>query len=117
MTSPIREYTTISHPKPNTRVWHEIQGDGQPLVLLHGAFSGASSWGGQVPTLVDAGWKVFCPERHGHGHSPDVTDEFHYADMAEEMMQYTRNQVMMQAGTAMLAQANQLPTTVLSLLA
>ncbi|AZG47632.1 Putative aminoacrylate hydrolase RutD [Gordonia insulae] len=57
-------------------------------MLLHGAFSGASSWGGQVPALVDAGWKVFCPERHGHGHSPDVTDEFHYADMAEETIAY-----------------------------
>ena len=38
------------------------------------------------------------------------------ADMAEEMMQYTRNQVMMQAGTAMLAQANMQPSHVLSLL-
>ncbi len=88
VTSPIREYTTISHPQPNTRVWHEIQGDGRPVVLLHGAFSGASSWGGQVPALVEAGWKVFSPERHGHGHSPDVMDEFHYADMAEETIAY-----------------------------
>ena len=38
------------------------------------------------------------------------------ADMAEEMMQYARNQVMMQAGTAMLAQANMQPSHVLSLL-
>lgn len=88
MTSPIREYTTISHPEPNTRVWHEIHGDGQPVVLLHGAFAGASSWGGQVPALVEAGWKVFCPERHGHGHSPDVMEEFRYADMAEETIAY-----------------------------
>ncbi len=57
-------------------------------MLLHGAFSGASSWGGQVPALVEAGRRVFCPERHGHGHSPDVTEEFHYADMAEETIAY-----------------------------
>ena len=37
-------------------------------------------------------------------------------DMAEEMVQFTRNQIMVQAGTAMLAQANQVPATVLSLL-
>jgi flagellin len=37
-------------------------------------------------------------------------------DMAEEMMQFTRNQILSQAGTAMLAQANQQPQTVLQLL-
>ncbi|MEE4023631.1 alpha/beta hydrolase [Gordonia sp. PKS22-38] len=88
MSPSVREYTTISHPEPNTRIWHEIDGDGRPVVLLHGAFSGASAWGGQVPALVEAGWRVYCPERHGHGHSPDVTDEFHYADMADETIAY-----------------------------
>jgi flagellin len=37
-------------------------------------------------------------------------------DMAAEMTQFTRNQVLSQAGTAMLAQANQLPQAVLQLL-
>jgi flagellin len=38
------------------------------------------------------------------------------ADMAAEMTAFTRNQIMTQAGTAMLAQANQLPTSMLALL-
>ena len=37
-------------------------------------------------------------------------------DMASEMMSYTRSQILSQAGTAMLAQANQAPQGVLSLL-
>ena len=37
-------------------------------------------------------------------------------DMAAEMVNFTRNQIMQQAGTAMLAQANQVPQSVLSLL-
>jgi flagellin len=37
-------------------------------------------------------------------------------DMAEEMVKFTRSQILQQAGTAMLAQANQLPQNVLSLL-
>ncbi|HVL98965.1 MAG TPA: flagellin [Egibacteraceae bacterium] len=37
-------------------------------------------------------------------------------DMAEEMVSFTRSQILQQAGTAMLAQANQVPQTVLSLL-
>jgi len=38
------------------------------------------------------------------------------ADLAQEMMEFTRNQIMLQAGTAMLAQANTVPQTVLQLL-
>jgi len=38
------------------------------------------------------------------------------ADFAAETAQLTRNQILQQAGTAMLAQANQLPNTVLTLL-
>ena len=37
-------------------------------------------------------------------------------DMATEMMNFTRSQILCQAGTAMLAQANQAPQGVLSLL-
>ena len=36
-------------------------------------------------------------------------------DMAEEMSEFTKNQIVVQAGTAMLAQANQMPQVVLSL--
>ena len=37
-------------------------------------------------------------------------------DMAAEMVDFTKNQVLAQAGQAMLAQANQIPQGVLSLL-
>ena len=37
-------------------------------------------------------------------------------DMAEEMVNLTKNQILQQAGTAMLAQANQSPQAVLQLL-
>ncbi|MFX3639178.1 MAG: flagellin, partial [Candidatus Pristimantibacillus sp.] len=38
------------------------------------------------------------------------------ADMAKEMTEFTRNQILVQAGTAMLAQANSMPQGVLKLL-
>ena len=38
------------------------------------------------------------------------------ADMAQEMVQFTRNQILSQAGTSMLSQANQASQGVLSLL-
>jgi flagellin len=37
-------------------------------------------------------------------------------DMTTEMAEFTKNQIMMQAGTAMLAQANQLPNNILQLI-
>jgi flagellin len=37
-------------------------------------------------------------------------------DMAKEMMSFTKSQILSQAGTAMMAQANQLPQGVLQLL-
>jgi flagellin len=37
-------------------------------------------------------------------------------DMADEMVKFTKTQVLQQAGTAMLAQANQVPQSILSLL-
>jgi pimeloyl-ACP methyl ester carboxylesterase len=31
-----------------------VHGNGRPVVLLHGAFAGASSWSAQTPALVQA---------------------------------------------------------------
>lgn len=81
-------YVNINHPVPDTPIWHEVDGEGDPVVLLHGAFSAASDWGGQYRPIIDAGFKVYVPERHGHGHSTDVMDEFHYETMADETIVY-----------------------------
>jgi pimeloyl-ACP methyl ester carboxylesterase len=48
------------------RTWHEVRGEGEPVVLLHGAFAGASSWVAQAPALARAGYRVHLPERRGH---------------------------------------------------
>jgi hypothetical protein len=52
--------------------WHEVHGAGQPVVLLHGAWAGASSWSARTPALAAAGYNVHVPERRGHAHTPDV---------------------------------------------
>jgi pimeloyl-ACP methyl ester carboxylesterase len=88
MTTDFTGYIEISHPEPGTPIWHQVAGSGTPVVLLHGAFSSAADWGGQFQPLVDAGFRVYVPERHGHGHSADVTEEFHYETMADETIVY-----------------------------
>ncbi|WP_020107774.1 alpha/beta fold hydrolase [Nocardia sp. 348MFTsu5.1] len=88
MTTDFSGYVEISHPVPSTKIWHQVAGAGTPVVLLHGAFSSAADWGGQFQPFVDAGFRVYVPERHGHGHSADVTEEFHYETMADETIVY-----------------------------
>jgi pimeloyl-ACP methyl ester carboxylesterase len=68
--------------------WHEVHGSGQPVVLLHGAFGGASSWSFQVPALVGAGYKVHVPERRGHAHTRDVEGPLTYGVMADDTVAY-----------------------------
>lgn len=88
MTTDFTGYVDISHPEPGTAIWHQVAGEGEPVVLIHGAFSSAADWGGQFGPCVDAGFRVYAPERHGHGHSADVTEEFHYETMAQETIAY-----------------------------
>jgi pimeloyl-ACP methyl ester carboxylesterase len=70
------------------RVWHETSGDGEAVVLLHGAFAGASSFAAQTPALVAAGFAVYVPERRGHAHTPDVDEPLTYAAMADDTVDY-----------------------------
>jgi pimeloyl-ACP methyl ester carboxylesterase len=70
------------------RTWHEVSGDGDPLVLLHGAFSGAAGFFAQTPALVAAGFRVHVPERRGHAHTPDVPGPLTYAVMADDTVDY-----------------------------
>jgi pimeloyl-ACP methyl ester carboxylesterase len=70
------------------RTWHEVQGEGQPVVLLHGAFAGASSWSAQTPVLARAGYRVHVPERRGHAHTPDVPGPLTYGVMADDTVAY-----------------------------
>ena len=68
--------------------WHEVRGAGQPVVLLHGAFAGASSWSAQAPALAGAGYKVHVPERRGHAHTPDIEGPLTYDAMADDTVAY-----------------------------
>jgi pimeloyl-ACP methyl ester carboxylesterase len=70
------------------RTWHEVSGEGDPVVLLHGAFAGAASWSAQAPALAGAGYKVYVPERRGHAHTPDVEGPLSYDVMADDTVAY-----------------------------
>lgn len=50
-----------------TRIAHGVHGDGPPVVLLHGTPSSSYIWRNVLPTLVEAGYKVYVYDLLGYG--------------------------------------------------
>jgi pimeloyl-ACP methyl ester carboxylesterase len=70
MTRPAVETGTVA--VNGLDMYYEIHGEGQPLVLLHGAFSAiGTSFGALLPGLAE-GRKVVAFELQGHGHTADI---------------------------------------------
>ncbi|MDQ1422716.1 MAG: hypothetical protein QOD72_214, partial [Acidimicrobiaceae bacterium] len=71
----------------DAKTWYEVSGDGDPVVLLHGGLSDGTAWGLQIPAMA-ARYRVFVPDRRGHGKSPDMDAPFHYDAMAAETVAF-----------------------------
>ncbi|WP_265130947.1 alpha/beta fold hydrolase [Chryseobacterium oranimense] len=57
-------------PVNGIKVYYEVYGEGQPVVLLHGAFMTIDmNWGQLIPEL-SKNRKVIAVELQGHGHTP-----------------------------------------------
>lgn len=63
--------------------WYEEHGDGESLVLLHPGGAGVDSraWRPNLGALA-AHFRVYTPDRRGHGHTPDVEGPITYDAMA-----------------------------------
>jgi pimeloyl-ACP methyl ester carboxylesterase len=75
------------------QTWHEVTGEGEPLVLLHGGFASGSSFFEQTPVLAAAGYRVYVPERRAHGHTRDVDGPITYSLMADDTIAYLETAV------------------------
>src|SRR5215207_4519488 len=81
-TAPVR---TGYAPVNGLNMYYEIHGEGQPLVLLHGAFSAiGTSFGELLPGLTEAR-KVVGFELQGHGHTADIDRPLTYEAMAHDV--------------------------------
>jgi pimeloyl-ACP methyl ester carboxylesterase len=66
------------------KMYYEIHGEGQPLVLLHGAFSAiGTSFGKLLPELAKSR-QVIAFELQGHGHTADIDRPLNYEQMADD---------------------------------
>src|SRR3569623_3161202 len=72
-------------PVNGTKIYYEVYGQGQPLVLLHGAFMSIEmNWGQLIPELSKTR-KVIAIEMRGHGHTPFSEGKLDLATMARDV--------------------------------
>ncbi|WP_220040291.1 alpha/beta fold hydrolase [Nonomuraea aridisoli] len=66
------EHTSGYAPVNGMRMYYEVHGSGEPLVLLHGAFSAiGTSFGALLPHLAESR-QVVALEFQGHGRTADI---------------------------------------------
>lgn len=72
-------------PVNGIKVYYEVYGEGQPIVLLHGAFMTINTnWGELIPEL-SKNRKVIAIELQGHGHSPFSDRKLSHAALASDV--------------------------------
>jgi pimeloyl-ACP methyl ester carboxylesterase len=66
----------------------QVEGEGTPVVLLHGWPDGARLWSKQVPALVDAGYRVIVPNQRGYGASdkPEEVEAYSIVFLAMDVV-------------------------------
>src|ERR687889_847576 len=69
------------------RTWYEEEGAGPPLVLLHPGGADSRAFGANVPGLAER-FRVFRPDRRGHGRTPDVAGPITYDLMAADTIAF-----------------------------
>lgn len=52
----------------------QVEGEGRPVVLLHGFPDSKRLWSKQIPALKDAGFQVIVPDQRGFGDSDKPAD-------------------------------------------
>lgn len=72
-------------PHDGARIFFQTFGAGAPVILLHGGLANSRYWGGQVPALVRAGYRVVLIDSRGHGRSSRDERPFTYELMAADV--------------------------------
>lgn len=75
-----------------TRTWYAEHGSGEPLVYLHGGWSDARELDETLPEYSER-FRVFTPERRGHGRTPDVPGPFSFAGFADDVVAFLESVV------------------------
>ena len=66
-------------------IHYQDQGNGKPVVLIHGWPLSARSWEAQVPALIAAGYRVISYDRRGFGQSSQPWSGYDYDTFAADL--------------------------------
>ncbi|GAA1924881.1 bromoperoxidase [Microbacterium aoyamense] len=66
-------------------LYYTDQGDGQPVVLIHGFPLNGESWNKQQAALLDAGYRVIAYDRRGFGASSKTASGYDYDTFAADL--------------------------------
>ena len=66
------------------RMYYEVHGQGEPVILLHGAYMSAESMKPAWDVLAKSR-KVIVPETQGHAHTADIDRPITYEAMADDV--------------------------------
>jgi pimeloyl-ACP methyl ester carboxylesterase len=77
--------TTGYAPVNGLKMYYEVHGSGDPVVLLHGSFMTISNnWTGWIGELSRTR-KVIAIEMQGHGRTADIKRDFTYKNLADDV--------------------------------
>src|SRR4249920_3676903 len=77
--------TTGYAPVNGLKMYYEIHGSGEPVVLLHGAFMTiTNNWTGWIGELAKTR-QVIAVEMQGHGRTADIPRDITYENLADDV--------------------------------
>ena len=77
-------------PVNGLKMYYEIHGAGQPLVLIHGAFMSIPAWGDILSELAKFR-RVIAVELQGHGRTADIDRAFSFEAFADDIAALMRH--------------------------
>ncbi len=66
------------------RLYYEVSGQGEPLIVLHGSYMNIPSMGAIIPRLAKT-HRVYALEFQGHGRSTDIDRPITYPNLADDV--------------------------------
>ena len=66
------------------QMYYEVSGEGDPLIVLHGAYMNILSMGEIIPKLAET-HRVYALELQGHGRTTDIERPITYPDLADDV--------------------------------
>jgi pimeloyl-ACP methyl ester carboxylesterase len=69
------------------QVYYEVSGQGEPLIVLHGAYMNIPAMGAIIPKLALTR-KVYALEFQGHGRTTDIDRPITYPSLADDIASF-----------------------------